>query len=154
MAATTGNTSPLWVGAIKSDRVVISQAAVSTNRQAPGTIGTNCFLLSSVTNADGAYIQKIRFAYSSTTGAVNVAATNLNIFISTINSGATSAANTFLYTTVQVPAQTIGSATVAPIFYEATLNLGLPQNTYILVAQTIAATANGAWVAHCVCGAY
>jgi hypothetical protein len=154
MAATTGNTSPLWVGTVRSDRVVIGQAAVSVNSQAPGTIGTNCFLLSSVTGADGSYIQKIRFAYSSTTGAVNIAATNLNIFISTINSGATSTANTFLYTTVQVPAQTIGGVTVAPIFYEAPLNLGLPQNTYILVAQTVAATANGAWVAHCVCGGY
>lgn len=156
MSLTTGNTKALWAGAPMWEPVQIPQAAVSVNSQAPGTIGTNCFLLGSIppTLADGAYLHKVRLAFTSTTGAVNIAATNINIFLSTINTGATSAADTFLYETVQIPAQTISGATVAPIFFERPLMIAVQSARYVLVAQTLAAAANGAWVAHLLSGGY
>jgi hypothetical protein len=154
MATTTGNTLPLWVGTPRYEAVQIPTTATSVSGQAPGVIGTNCFLVGSITGTDGGYIQKIRFSFTSTTGAINVAATNINIFLSSINTGTPATTDTFLFSTLQVPAQTISGVTVAPIFYEVPMNIGVQQNRYILVAQTVAATTNSAWVATAILGGY
>lgn len=150
MAATLGNTKALWAGLPIAPRVVIPQASFSVNSQAPGTIGTDCVLLYSIPSTpspDGAYIRKIRFILTSTTGTINSVATLINIFLSTISSGTTSASNTYLYATVNVPAFTIAAVTTAPPLIDISIGEPLPANTHILISQTVAAAVNTAWAA-------
>lgn len=154
MPATTGNTLALYAGKPAWTPVQIGTTAISVNSQAPGTIGTNCFLVGTVSGADGGYLQKIRFTFTSTTGTVSVVATNINIFLSTISSGATSSADTYLYATLQVPAQTISAVTTAPIMYEVPISIPVQTSRHVLVAQTVAANTNSAWVAHLIRGDY
>jgi hypothetical protein len=154
MPATTGNTLGLYAGAPIWSPVQIGTTAISVNSQAPGTIGTNCFLVGTVSSADGSYLQKIRFTFTSTTGVISVVASNINIFLSTISSGATSSADTYLYHTLQVPAQTISAVTTAPIMYEVPISIPIQTSRHVLVAQTVAANTNSAWVAHLIRGDY
>ncbi len=152
MTVPTANTSPIYTAAPDLGTVVIDQASTNVNTSAPGTIGTNSFLAFS-TGTDGSFLQKIRFTFSSTTSAINSVATILNIYISTVSSGAPTASQVTLLQGVQAAAQTLNTTT-PPYIIEVALNFGIPSGRHILVGQTIAQSANSNWNAIVIAGDY
>lgn len=138
------NTSPIWTLTPNVGAVDITNTVANVNTIAPGTIGTNCFLAFSA-GADGSYLQKIRFSFVSTTSVISSVATTLQVYLSTINTGATSAANTDLIAQVQAAAQTVSAVTTAPYPIEIPLNFAIPTGRYLLVSQSVAQTTNSNW---------
>lgn len=138
------NTSPIWTLTPNVGAADITNTVANVNTTAPGTIGTNCFLTFSA-GADGSYLQKIRFTFVSTTSVISSVATTLQVYLSTINTGATSAANTDLIAQVQAAAQTVSAVTTAPYPIEIPLNFAIPTGRYLLVSQSVAQTANANW---------
>jgi hypothetical protein len=147
------NTSPIWTLTPNVGFADITTTTANVNTAAPGTIGTNCFL-AFTSGADGSYLQKIRFSFVSTTSVISSVATTLQVYLSTINTGATSAANTDLITQVQAAAQTVSAVTTAPYQIEIPLNFAIPTTRYILVTQSVAQTTNANWQAMVIGGNY
>ena len=82
--------------------------AANTSSQGGGTIGTDIFLAGQA-GANGAYVERVRFsptatAPTTTTGTVG------RVFWSTVSSGSTSNANTFLLGEIQLPATSADNA--------------------------------------------
>jgi hypothetical protein len=144
MAITTLNTAPIYSGVPEINLIQIPQS--STNVHTSGgiaSIGSNMYV-AFTSGANGSYVQKMRFQFTSTTSAINSAATVFKVYYSTVNTGTPSITQASLIADIAAPAQTITNTTSAyPI--EFPLNFAMPANTYLLVGQTIAATANGAW---------
>jgi hypothetical protein len=144
MAITTLNTAPIFSGAPEINLIQIPQA--NTNVHTSGgtsAIGTNIYV-AFTSGANGSYVQKMRFQFSSTTSAISSAATVFKIYFSTVNTGTPTTSQASLIADIAAPAQTVTTTTSAyPI--EVPLNFAMPANTYLLVGQTIAATANSAW---------
>lgn len=138
------NTSPIWTLTPNVSGVDIATTTANVNTVAPGTIGTNCFL-AFTSGADGSYLQKIRFSFVSTTGVISSVATTLQVYLSTINTGATTSANTDLIAQVQAPAQTVSAVTTTPYVIEIPLNYAIPTSRYILVTQSVAQNTNSNW---------
>jgi hypothetical protein len=74
--------------------------------------------------------------------------------LSSINTGATSAANTDLLAQVQAAAQTVSAVTTAPYQIEIPINFAIPASRYILVTQSVAQTTNANWQALVIGGDY
>ena len=147
------NTSPIWTLTPNVGCADITNTAANVNTTAPGTIGTNCFL-AFTSGADGSYLQKIRFSFVSTTSVISSVNTTLQVYLSTINTGATSAANTDLIAQVQAAAQTVSAVTTAPYVIEVPFNFAIPANRYLLVAQSVAQNTNATWQATVIGGNY
>jgi hypothetical protein len=147
------NTSPIWTLTPNVSGVDIATSTANVNTTAPGTIGTNCFL-AFTSGADGSYLQKIRFSFVSTTGVISSVNTALQVYISTINAGATTSANTDLIAHVQASAQSISFVTNAPYSIEIPFNYAIPANRYILVTQSVAQNTNANWQALVIGGNY
>lgn len=138
------NTSPIWTLTPNVSGADIATTTANVNTSAPGTIGTNCFL-AFTSGADGSYLQRIRFCFVSTTGVISPIATTLQVYLSTINTGATTSANTDLIAQVQAPAQTISAVTTVPFVLDIPLNYAIPAARYILVTQSVAQNTNANW---------
>jgi hypothetical protein len=146
------NTSPIWTLTPNVSGADITNTVANVNTIAPGTIGTNCFL-AFTSGADGSYLQKIRFSFVSTTSVISSVATSLQVYISTINTGATSTANTDSLLVAGAGSQSV-STTQAPYVIELPLNFAIPAARYILVSQSVAQTTNSNWQALVIGGNY
>ena len=145
MAITTLNTAPIYSGVPEINLIQIPQS--STNVHTLGgtsIIGTNIYVAFTA-GASGSYVQKMRFQFTSTTNAINAAATVFKVYYSTVNTGTPTTAQAALIADISSPAQTVASTAVSAYPIEVPLNFAMPANTYLLVGQTIAATANSAW---------
>lgn len=132
--------------------VTITQSAANTSSAGGGTVGTDIFKVFTA-GANGSYVQRLRFMSVATAPTTGVA-TTLRVFLSTVGSGATTAANTFLIGEVSVPAIASDAATAATNFYDSIINAALPTGMFIHVTQHVAQTANQNWVAICFGGDY
>jgi hypothetical protein len=145
MAVTTLNTAPIFTGVPEINLVQIPQS--STNVHSSGgsaAIGTNIYV-AFTSGANGSYVQKMRFQFTSTTNTVSAALTVFKVYFSTVNTGTPSITQASLIADIQSPAQTITVTTTSAYPIEVPLNFAMPANTYLLVGQTVAATANSAW---------
>lgn len=147
------NFNPIWTLIPNVSGVDITATAVNVNTIAPGTIGNSCFTAFTA-GANGSYIQKIVFSFSSTTSVISSIATVLQVYSCTVNTGATTAANTDLIKVIQVPAQAITAVTTAPVQFEIPFNYGITPNRFLLVAQSVAQNANASWQALVIGGDY
>jgi hypothetical protein len=147
------NTSPIWTLTPNVSHADILTTAANVNTAAPGTIGTDCFV-AFTSGADGSYLQKIRFSFVSTTGVISSIAATLQVYSSTVNTGATTAANTDLLAMIQTSVQTVSQVTTAPYPIEIPFNFAIPANRYILVAQSVAQNTNANWQALVIGGNY
>ena len=138
------NTSPIFGLTPNVTGVVITTASTNTSSTGTGTVATNMFRAFTA-GANGSYIQKIRFM-STATAPNNSVATTLRIFISSIASGATTAADTSLSGEIAVPIIATDNATNSTNFYDFPLNIAIPTNNYIYVSQHTAQT-NTQWIA-------
>ncbi len=81
-------------------------------------------------------------------------ATTLRIFLSTVGSSTTTAADTFLIGEISVPAIASDATTSATNFYDFIINQAIPTGYFIHVTQHVAQTTNQNWVAVTFAGDY
>lgn len=142
------NTSPIFaltpnVGSVK---ITTTAALVRSDGSAANAIGTDQFLAFTA-GANGSYIQRVRFIPVASAAAVNSVATTLRVFLSSVNTGTPTAANTDLLAEISVPIISTSNSTNAVTYYEIPLNIAIPTAHYILVSQHIAQTTNQSWQA-------
>jgi hypothetical protein len=125
--------------------VTIAQASANTSSAGGGTVGIDIFKTFTA-GANGSFAQKVRFMSVATAPTTGVA-TTLRVFYSTVGSGSTTAANTFLIGEISVPAIASDATTAATNYYDFIINAALPTGSFIHVAQHVAQTANQNWVA-------
>jgi hypothetical protein len=82
-------------------------------------------------------------ATAPTTGVATV----LRIFLSTVGSSTTTAADTFLIGEISVPAIASDSATLATNYYDFIINQAIPTGYFVHVTQHTAQTTNQNWIA-------
>ena len=138
----SGNTDPIFSKVGRIDSVLVT--AANTSSQGGGTIATDIFKAFTA-GADGSFIQRVRLIPTGTTANTNTTATVARIFISSITSGATTSANTFLVAEVTLPVISADSSTVAAAFFDVVLGFAIPANYTILVTNHAAPAANTAW---------
>ena len=138
------NTAPIFSGVPNVSSVTISQSSANTSSAGAGTVGTDIFKVFTA-GANGSFIQSLRFMSVATAPTTGVA-TTLRIFLSTVGSGSTTAANTFLIGEISVPAIASDAATAATNFYDFLINKAIPSGMFIHVTQHVAQTANQNWI--------
>lgn len=131
------------VGSVK---ITTTSALVRSDGSAVSAIGTDQFL-AFTSGANGSFIQRVRFNPVASAAAVNSVATTLRVFLSTVNSGTPTAANTNLLGEISVPIISTSNSTNAAAYYEIPLNMAIPASRYILVSQHVAQTTNQSWQA-------
>lgn len=117
----------------------------NTSSQGGGTIGTDIFLVGSI-GASGSFIDRVRFAPTATT-TTTTTATVARIFYSSVSSGATTNANTFLLGECVLPSLSAGSSSASNIMLDFPLNINLDTGFHVLVTNHATPAANTAWVA-------
>lgn len=146
------NTQPIFSLTPNVGRVTIAQASANTSSAGGGTVGTDIFKAFTA-GANGSFVQKVRFMSVATAPTTGVA-TTLRIFLSTVGSGATAAADTFCIGEVSVPAIASDATTAATNYYDFIINAAIPTGMFVHVSQHVAQTANQNWVAVCFGGDY
>jgi hypothetical protein len=147
------NTAPIFTLTPNVGRATITTAAANVKSDGVGTVATDNFLAFTA-GANGSFIERVRFMSVASAAATTGVATTLRVFISTVNAGGTTAANTFLLGEISVPAIASSHSTNAVAPYELALGIAIPTGTYILVSQHVAQTANQNWIATVIGGDY
>lgn len=142
------NTTPIFslTPNVSSVKITTTAALVRSDGSAPNAIGTDQFL-AFTTGANGSFIQRVRFIPVSSAAAVNSVATTLRVFLSSVNTGTPTAANTSLLAEISVPLISVANSTNAVTYYEIPLNIQVQADRYILVSQHVAQTTNQSWQA-------
>ena len=145
MALTNLNTAPIFTGTPKVGFTTITTA--QNNSQGSGTVGTNIYVgFSAGTN--GSYLQKVRFTLGGATANTASTAAVLRVYISTVNTGTTTQANTYLYQEVTAASQTpnvVTTLTGATYPIDVPLNFAIPTGQYVLVGVSAVTSANTVW---------
>lgn len=115
-----------------------------TRSDGVGTIGTDIFLLFTAHATDGSFVSKIRISAAATT-PTTMTASVIRFYISTVGSGATTAANTVLYAEVAVAALAAANTSNATNFYEVPFNVPLAAGQYIHASIDDNLAANTRW---------
>lgn len=147
------NTSPIFSLTPNVGQVSIPTATANVKSDGVGTVATDLFKVFTA-GAFGSFVQKIRFMSVASAAATTGVATTLRIFLSTVGSGATTAANTFLIGEVSVPAINSDNSTNATNYYDFIMNFAIPNGMFIHVTQHVAQTTNQNWVAQAIGGDY
>lgn len=145
MAVNTANTRPIYTNAANiTPASWLSSTTANVKSDGTGTVGTD--MLKVVTGGtDGTRIEKLRFCPTASTAATATTASMIRVFYSTVGSGATTNANTFLIAEVPAPAQTADQTTTATNYIEIPLGLVITSAGFIHFSMHHAAAANTAW---------
>jgi len=141
MAATTGNTDPLFVATPLVGSVLVT--AANTSSQGGGTIATDIFLVDT-SGADGTFWGIARWIPTATTPTTTTATVG-RLFFSTQSSGATTSANTYLIAETTLPAIAADNASTAATWFDVPLNQAVPTGMNLLATNHAAPAANSAW---------
>lgn len=128
--------------------------AANTSSAGDGTIGTNIFKLLTADATNGTYVEVVRCTATSSTANNSVAATVVRVFGSSVTSGATTNANTFLVAEATLPATTAASSSTASNPIDIPLGFRLPAGWALHATVAAAPAANAAWVAMAIGGDY
>lgn len=128
-------------------------AAGNTSSQGGGTVATDIFLAFTADATNGSFVERVRLIPTATTPA-STTATVARVFVSSIASGATTSANTYLVGEVTLPAIAADNASAAVIPFDVQLGFALPASGTILVTTHAAPAANTAWRAVVIGGDY
>lgn len=145
------NTHPIYTETPVINSVQLATGNARSN--GGGTIGTDMFLIAKA-GLDGAYISSIRFMPWASVAGTATTATVIRIYTSTIDSGATTSADTFLYKEISVAAQTADSTTAGVYPIDEILNMALPAGMTILCSIHATPAANTGWAATGLGGGY
>lgn len=148
------NTSPIYTLTPNIGTATWSSSTTAnTKNDGSGTVGTD-ILLAFTAGANGSFIQKIRATLGGSVASTASTATVLRAYLSTVNSGSTTNANTFRLDEVACPQQTSDQPTVGTFAVEIPLGIAVPTNRYILVSMHHAAAANTVWQIEVIGGDY
>jgi hypothetical protein len=146
------NTDPIFTRIGMKGSVLVT--AANTSSQGGGTIGTDIFLAATCDATNGSFIQRVRWIPTAT-AATTTTATVGRVFLSTVASGATTSANTWLWQEVALAPIAADNATASVIFFDIVLGFAIPSGTQtILVTNHAAPAANTAWRAVVIGGDY
>ena len=137
-----GNAIPIFSKA--ADIQAIAVTAANTSSQGGGTIGTDIFKAFEADATNGGFVKNMIVALAESTISTASAATVLRVFVSSVSTGATTSSNTHLIAEVALPAQT-PTSTASGVPANVPLNIPLPPGYTILVAHSVAPTANTHW---------
>jgi len=139
------NTAPIFTDIpVIGSGVWTASLTANTTSTGASTIGTTSLLIFSA-GTDGSYINRIRMSPAASAAATATTASVARFYISTVNSGATTAANTFLFAEVACPAQTADQTTTATNFIEIPCGFYIPTTYYLLMSMHHAAAASTQW---------
>lgn len=127
--------------------------AANTSSAGGGTIGTDIFLAYTADASNGSFIQTVRWA-AVATAPTTMTATVGRVYISSVTSGATTSANTFLWGEIALPNIGADNATTAGYVLEIPFGLWLKPDNTILVTNHAAPAANSNWRALVIAGDY
>lgn len=136
------NTQPRFTKVGRFGSVLI--AAALTDSSGAGTIGTNIYKAFTADSTNGSYVDKVRFMATATTPTATNAGV-LRVFLSSITSGTTTSADTFLIGETTVPAVNADNASAAVAPYDVPIGAAIPPGYTILVSQHMAVATNTNW---------
>ena len=145
------NTAPIFTLNGNINSVLVT--AANTSSQGGGTIATDIFKAFTAEATNGSYITKVRFIPTATTPTTTTATVG-RVFLSSITSGATTSADTWLLAEITLPAIAADNASNASSFFDIPLNCAIPAGYTILVTNHAAPAANTAWRATVLGGNY
>jgi len=149
------NTAPIYTNVPqRSGSIWTSSLTGNTKSDGTGTIGTDMVLAFTADATDGSRVERLRFVPCASSAATATTATVLRVYISTVASGATTRADTHLWTEVACPATTADQTTVAVNAIEVPMGISLPAGATVLWSMHHAAAANTSWACNAVGGAY
>ena len=145
------NSDPIFTrnGALSSVLVT----AANTSSQGGGTIATDIFKAFTADATNGSYVQRVRWLPTATAPTTTTATVG-RVFISSVTSGTTTSANTWLWDEVVLPATAADNASAAVTEFDIILGFALNPGYTILVTNHAAPAANTAWRAIVVAGDY
>lgn len=147
------NTAPIFSLTPNVSSVTITTTAANVKSNGGGTLGTDIFKLFTA-GANGSFVQRIRFMSVASAAAVTGIATTLRVFLSSVGSGSTTAADTFLIAEISVPAISSSHSTGATNYYDVIINFPIETGMFIHVLQHVAQTTNQNWIATAFGGDY
>jgi hypothetical protein len=139
----SGNSQPQFIVAGNCTPVAVT--AANTSSEGGGTIATNIFLALTA-GANGSWVDYIRWI-ATATAVTATAATVARVFLSTVGSGATTSANTFLLWEGLLSSVSAGGTTASAAWFDAPIRMRIAANTFILVTNAVAPNANSQWLA-------
>lgn len=143
--------SPLFTQVPRFDSVLITAGYAQSTTA--GAIGTDSFLLFTP-GANGSYIAYVSFTAVATAANTNTTATVGRVFISSVNTGTTTSANTEMIGEINLPVVSAASSSVAQTPLILTIERPIPTGLYLLVTNHAAPAANTNWKANVFGGDY
>lgn len=137
----SGNQNPQFtaVGDIQSS--LFGGTALATSDGSGGTYGTSV-IAAFIATTNGSYVEAIRILTVASTAATVTAATTVRIYVSSVTSGSSSTANTWLVAELALPSVTADQATVATNWFDMPLGFRLPAGYAISVSSHVVNNAN------------
>lgn len=135
-------TSPQFCATGDIQSVLAGAAALTTSDGSSGTIGTNIFVAFTSSSTNGSYVEAIRFINVASAAATSTNATTVRIYVSSITTGSTTTANTWLIAELALPSVTADQTTTALNWYDMPLGFRLNASYTILVSCHIANAAS------------
>ncbi len=139
------NTAPIFTKTpVTAFGTLPSTITASARSDGVGTIATDIVKIFTAKAVDGSYVSKVRISAAATT-PTTMTATVIRLFISSITSGATTAADTVLFAEIAVAAITAANSANATNYYDIPFNIALPASYTILASIHVAPAANTRW---------
>ena len=145
------NSDPIFTRNGRPASVLVT--AANTSSQGGGTIATDIFKAFTADATNGSYVQRVRWLPTATAPTTTTATVG-RVFISSVTSGTTTSANTWLWDEVVLPATAADNASAAVTEFDIILGFALNPGYTILVTNHAAPAANTAWRAIVVAGDY
>jgi hypothetical protein len=137
------------VGRLEGVQITAGYAQSTT----AGVIGTDSFLLFTP-GANGSYVRYVRFMATATAANTSTSATVGRVFVSTVNTGTTTVTNTDLIGEINLPSVSAASSSVAQSPLDLSIEMVIPNGSYLLVTNHVSPAANTSWFAVVVGGNY
>lgn len=148
------NTAPIFTETpVVGAGIWTASSTANTSSTGSGTVGTSMVKLFT-SGADGSFINRIRISPAASTAATATTATVARFYISTVTSGATTNADTFLFAEVACPAQTADQTTTATNYIEIPCGFYVATGYFVHMSMHHAAAANTQWTALVLGGNY
>lgn len=127
---------PQFTAAGDIQSVLFGGTALTTSDGSGGTIGTSV-QVAFTSQSGGSYVEAIRILGVASVAATATAATVVRVYVSSIASGSTSTANTWLIAELALPAITADQTTTATNWFDLPLGFRLNAGYTILVSSHI-----------------
>ncbi len=121
--------------------------AANTSSEGGGTVGTNIFLAFTADANNGSLVESLRWMPTASTPTTKETPQVGRVFISSVASGSTTSANTFLWAEVVLNPAPADNATGANTPIDVPLGFPLPAGWTILVTCHAAQAASSQWIA-------